>query len=105
MKRNMIGRIASIVVGRLAVGVTVGLVLAAGVWIVDLVYHGESVVAAAWGQVEDSLGVLQALEAIGGLCGAVVGLLAGFRALASVNWSRPGPAASDAGTGDERREP
>jgi hypothetical protein len=86
---------AYVVVGRLAVGLTAGLALAAGYWVTYLACEGQSVVAAARGEVEDALGTLQALGTLGGLCGAGVGLLAGLRAAASMSRNPAEPASSN----------
>jgi hypothetical protein len=72
-----------IVLGRLALGIAVGLALGAGSWTADLIGRGQSIMRAARGQVDDAIPTLQAILALSGMCGAAVGLLAGLRALAS----------------------
>ena len=71
---------ARVVAGRLAVGVATGLAVAAGYWGADLAWQGHSFAAAARGEVEDALGTLQGLAALGVLCGAGVWLLSGLLA-------------------------
>ena len=83
------------VVGRVALGLLVGLTLGAVFWAAVLTLQGHNVAEALRGQVEDALGSLEALVALGGLCGAGVGLCGGLAAMAK---SRAEPGAE--GNGD-----
>jgi hypothetical protein len=69
------------VVGRLVAGLVVGLALGAGYWAAAITLQGHSIAEAVHGQVEDALGLLEGLIALGGLCGAGVGLGSGVVAL------------------------
>jgi hypothetical protein len=64
-------------------GIVVGLLIAMSYWAAHLACRGASLTEALRGQVEDALGVLQALLALGGLCGSAIGLCAGLRALST----------------------
>jgi hypothetical protein len=78
MGNAAIGGRAKAVAGRLAVGIAVGLGLGAACWAVELARRGHGILAALRGEVEDGLGLLQGLAALGGLCGAAVGLGTGL---------------------------
>lgn len=70
-----------IVVIRLVVGIVTGLALGVGYWAAAMILQGHSIAAALQGQVEDALGLLEGLTALGGLCGAGVGLCYGLVSL------------------------
>ena len=81
MARAAIWRGVLVVCGHVAVGAAIGLALAAAYWAAAMVLGGHSIAEAARGQVEDGLGLLQGLAALGILCGGGVGLCFGPRAL------------------------
>jgi hypothetical protein len=60
--------------GRLVLGLAIGLVLGANFWAAGMILGGHSIADALHGRVEDALGKLTALIALGGLCGAGAGL-------------------------------
>lgn len=74
-----------VVAGRLFLCVAIGEILAGLCWGLYLAFNGHGVVEALRGEVEDSLGTLEALLAIGVLCGGVVGVVSGFVALGRRN--------------------
>jgi hypothetical protein len=74
-------RRALIVGSRLVAGVALGLALGAGYWALALTLGGHNLIDASQGGVEDGLGMLQGLAALGTLCGAGVGLCWGLAAL------------------------
>jgi hypothetical protein len=76
-----------LVVGRLGLGIAVGLALATAIWTANLTWDGHSVAEAVQGHVEDAIGRLQALAALGTLCGAAVGLCSGIVALGRADTS------------------
>jgi hypothetical protein len=70
-----------VLVGRLALGIAVGAVLAAALWAAIMTGNGHSVTDALNGQIEDAIGKLEGLVALGTLCGAGIGLFSGLFAL------------------------
>jgi hypothetical protein len=68
------------VLARLVIGIVAGLALGAAYWAIHFAPQGVNLLAAARGEMEDAQGALQGLLALGGLCGAGVGLLAALRA-------------------------
>src|SRR5262249_39485910 len=76
---------------RLALGLAAGLALGAGYWAADLAWRGDSIASAIQGQVDDGVGLVMGLAALGGLCGAGVGPGSG---LAAFGRSRAGPGAA-----------
>jgi hypothetical protein len=79
------------VASRLILGLIVGLILGAGYWAAALAWEGHGVAEALRCEVEDGLGLLQGLLALGGLCGTGVGLCSGLTALDRTR-SEPGVA-------------
>lgn len=59
---------------RLGSGLAIGVTLGAAIWAVTMVAQGHTLPSAVRGEVEDGLGLLQGLAALGGLCGSVVGM-------------------------------
>ena len=69
-----------IVASRLALGLVIGPLVAASYWCIHLHSQDKSVVAALNGQVEDAIGLLTGLLALGTVVGVVVGIIAGHSA-------------------------
>ena len=67
-----------IVLGRLAVGLCIGVSIGWMLWWANVAQKGGTVAQALRGEVEDALGVLQGLITIGVLAGGTVGLLHGL---------------------------
>jgi hypothetical protein len=67
--------------GRLALGLTIGMALGAGIWAAAMAWQGHNLASAIHGEVEDGLSLLQAVVALGGMCGTGVGLCWGVVAL------------------------
>ena len=72
--RHQIARLFMRAVGRLGLSFTIGLALGTAVWVVAMMNERHSLAAALREEVEDGLGLLEGLVALGGFCGAVVGL-------------------------------
>ena len=70
-----------LVAGRLALGLVIGVTLGAGYWTAQMLREGHNLSEALQGQVEDALGGLEGLVALGGMCGAGVGLCSGLAVL------------------------
>ena len=62
---------------RVLLALVVGGAIGAGIWAVEMAWQGHSLSSAIHGEVEDGLGLLQGLTALGGTCGTVVGLFWG----------------------------
>jgi hypothetical protein len=58
-----------------------GLLIAGAIWIIDLHSKGATVAAAFRGEVEDAIGLLEAVAFIGALVGTGVGLVYGLSGL------------------------
>jgi hypothetical protein len=63
---------------RILIGLTIGSCLSAALWAVIIAIRGQNLLDALQGQVEDALGILQALIAFGVLVGTFVGLVWGL---------------------------
>ena len=68
---------------RTALGVVIGLAVAAAYWSAIMIRGGHGILEALRGQVEDGLGTLQGLAALGVLVGAGVGLASGLAAISN----------------------
>ena len=78
-------RRALMVTARAVIGIVTGLVIAIAYWTVWLIWNGHSVTDAIQGRVEDALGTLQGIAALGTMIGAAVGLASAFVAPRSSN--------------------
>ena len=68
---------------RLTLGLAIGVALGVSLWVVAMVCQGHSLASAMRGEVEDGLGLLEGLVALGGLCGTGVGMCWGIVRLAN----------------------
>jgi hypothetical protein len=96
MAGGVIARRALEAIARLSACVAAGVALGGAAWAVAMMLNGHGLVAAASGQVEDGLGLLQGLATLGGMCGAGIGLAWGALALTR------GPDAEPISTPDRR---
>jgi hypothetical protein len=78
-------RTSRLILVRLAVGLAVGVSISLLIWWAHVAEKGATIAKALRGEVEDALGVLQALITIGVVVGGSIGLLHGLLAAASRN--------------------
>jgi hypothetical protein len=63
---------------RLNLALAIGVALGVTLWSVIMAWQGHSLATAMRGEVEDGLGLLEGLAALGGLCGTGTGLCWGL---------------------------